>query len=178
MKWLWIDPGATVGWAKGYVSGGPTTIYVPETDELPILEPTKLDVEDWGQHKAKTFIMQLLETAQNYDVIGYESYAIRADKLKAHAGSNVPTLQVIGGIRAAAWQGQARNSSGFPQIVDQAPREKTTGMASSKIHLAHQPEVLAVIKEALAGPHDDGHYGDALLHAVAWFHLKYPGGNR
>lgn len=166
MKWLWLDPGETIGWARGMVSD-----EIQDPDGTVVAAP-HLFVEEWGQHKSRTFLLSLAERADNYDVVGYENYTIRADKWSAHVGTAVPTLQVIGGIRLAVWLAQIRSGTGFPQLVEQAPRDKGTGMASAKIHV---PELVPVIADALSGPHDDGHYGDAILHAVRWFHINYRG---
>lgn len=158
MNWLWIDPGETVGWARGTV----------HTDGN--LEDQGFEVQDYGQNKSKTFLLTLLENATNYDIVGYETYNITSAKLQAHLGSNVPTLQVIGGIRLAVWAAQARSGLGFPRIETQRPSQKRTGMAAAQVHV---PELVPVLKAALAGEHDDGHYGDAILHAIAWYHTNY-----
>lgn len=166
MKWLWLDPGETIGWARGIVSD-----EISESDGT-IVAPAHLLVEEWGQHKSRTFLLQLVKSAKDYDLIGYENYTIRADKWSAHVGTAVPTLQVIGGIRLAVWLAQIDNGTGFPVLEEQVPRDKGTGMASAKVHV---PELVPVIAEALKGKHDDGHYGDAILHAVRWFHVNYRG---
>jgi hypothetical protein len=88
MKWLWIDPGETVGWQTGLVLG---------------TEEPRLQLLDHGNTASQPFLLTLLTAAVKYDLIGYESYQIRQDKAQAHVGSHVPTLQVIGGIRLCAW---------------------------------------------------------------------------
>lgn len=159
IRWEWADPGETVGWASGRVF---------EAGDRGRVTP-KLIVDDYGQDKQKTYVMGLRERAAQLDLIGFESYHITARELQAHLGSDVPTLQVIGMIRMAAWEGQRETALPFPYIYDQPPLAKRTGMASAKLWA---PDLVPIIAEALAGPHDDGHYGDALLHAIAWFHLK------
>lgn len=158
IRWHWADPGETVGWARGRVLDQPGG-----SPPGPMLV-----VDDYGQDKAKTYILEtLIPQTADLDLIGYESYNIRAKDLKAHLGSDVPTLQVVGMIRLAGWQEQDRRKLLFPRLTDQPPSAKSTGMAAAKLHV---PELVPVIADALAGPHDDGHYGDAILHAVAWFH--------
>jgi hypothetical protein len=148
---LAIDPGETVGWATGIVRDG------------------ALEVPDYGNTKSKTFLMTLLAKAWKYDFIVYEDYRIRADKLRQHVDSNVPTIQVIGGIRLAAWSGQAHNHVNQPRIVVQQPRDKRTGAAAAQLYV---PKLVPVIQDALTGPHDDGHFADALLHLIAWHHKR------
>lgn len=167
IRWHWADPGETVGWASGRVLG-PEDRSGRGAKDLAMY----LVVDDYGQDPAKEYVKKLLYVAPTLDLIGYESYNITQAHAQDHVGSDVPTLQVIGMIRLAAWQGQWANASGFPLIVDQPPKEKRTGMASAKLWA---PDLVPVIADALAGPHDDGHYGDALLHAIAWFHLNHAG---
>jgi hypothetical protein len=122
MNVLWVDPGETFGWAKSSVVDG------------------KLHILDYGNEAAQPFLMKLAGYARMLDLIGFETYTIRADKFEANVGGDVPTLQFIGGIRLIGWLAQRDRADGFPRIED-----------------------------ALAGVHDDGHYGDALLHTMAWY---------
>jgi hypothetical protein len=166
MKWLWIDPGETCGWAEGTVTEAVTRYAADDS----WTDRPKLTVDRYGQDKSRTFLLKLLATAGRFDVVGYERYEIRADKWHAHVGSSVPTLQVIGGIRLACWHGQDVNQAPWPQIETLQPRDKTTGIASAAVHL---PDYVAIMRDALDRPHDEGHYGDALMLAVAWFHKNY-----
>lgn len=152
MKVIWIDPGETVGWVTANVS----TIHQPS-----------FEIEEFGMDSMQTFSLNLLHHADEYDYIGFETYTIRPDKLRAHAGSDVPTLQQVGMIRIALWEGQRLRGDGFPQIVDQDPGYKTKGQGAMKLFFT--PTEIAAVKEGLAGKHDDGHYADAMLHLAAWW---------
>lgn len=152
MRFMAIDPGNTVGWATGTMDSGGMVIA------------------EYGQDKSKTFLLNLVRDGHEYDYIIYEGYTIRAKDLQAHLGSQVPTLQVIGGIRLAAWLAQGRRFDGFPKLKEQPATKKRTGMAAAQIHAE---ALVPLIAAALSGPHDDGHYGDALLHAVAYYHTTF-----
>ena len=154
MKVIWIDPGETVGWATFRVD----------------TKAPSIELLDYGNTKLRPFAMKLLEVAHEYDWICFETYAIRADKLKQHAGSTVPTLQLVGMIRLAQWEGQRRNGTGFPQLDEQDPGFKKRGYGAMKLWL---PGEIELVDEALAGRHDDGHFGDAVMHAAAWFHERW-----
>jgi hypothetical protein len=153
MKWLWIDPGETVGWQTGLVLG---------------TEEPRLQLLDHGNTASQPFLLTLLTAAVKYDLIGYESYQIRQDKAQAHVGSHVPTLQVIGGIRLCAWEARRKRLDGFPRLVDRLPREKKTGLLAMPNYLTEEEQ--RAIRGALTGDHEDGHWADASLHAVAWHH--------
>lgn len=168
MRVIWIDPGETVGWATAEVhlaGSNPDDLYCP---------PPRLEVLDYGNTKLKRFALALLDGAHKYDVIGYEEYLIRADAFHAHAGKDCPTLQLVGMIRLAAWHAQRRpQHSGTPvgtgpKLVTQDPGKKSKGRGAAKLHLS--TDIQEAIAEGLEGPHDDGHYADALLHLAAWFH--------
>lgn len=159
MKFMWIDPGETVGYAYGEVVA-----------DRRAKGDKRLKILKYGQDKAKTFIMNLPDTMPDLAVVGYETYNITAKDLQAHLGSNVPTLQVIGMIRSRAWDEQDRRASLFPRILTQAPADKRTGMAAAQLWA---PNLVPIIQDALDGPHDEGHYGDALMHAIAWFHFNH-----
>jgi hypothetical protein len=150
MRALWIDPGETFGWAISTVKG------------------KQLKLVDYGNEAAQPFLMRLAKTAVDFELIGFETYTVRADKFEAHAGSDVPTLQFVGGIRLAGWLAQAERKDGFPRIVDQSPNAKKKGLGVARALLRGTVD-LANIEDALSGLHDDGHYGDALLHTMAWF---------
>lgn len=156
---IWIDPGENVGWATF------------EATRDPKLEHgVALKVVDYGNNRLRTFATKLLKSADKYDVIGFETYTIRPDKLRIHAGSTVPTLQLVGMIRLAAWAAQERRGDGFPLIDEQDTGHKKRGLGAMRLWL---PEYVEVAEEALAGPHDDGHFGDALMHGAAWFHREF-----
>lgn len=78
---LALDPGNTTGWAV-FVDG---------------------ELEDCGQ-VATTSVAQLWQLIQDQDpdAIVCEAYHVYGNKLAQHAGSDVPTLQLIGAIRLAA----------------------------------------------------------------------------
>jgi hypothetical protein len=150
MNVLWVDPGETFGWAKSSVVDG------------------KLHILDYGNEAAQPFLMKLAGYARMLDLIGFETYTIRADKFEANVGGDVPTLQFIGGIRLIGWLAQRDRADGFPRIVDQSPTAKQKGLGVARALLKGTVD-LANIEDALAGVHDDGHYGDALLHTMAWY---------
>lgn len=154
MRVIWIDPGETVGWVIAQVTDEPSGWH--------------LDVLDYGSTKLKRFALALLDGAHKYDVIGYETYVIQPAKLAMHAGSTVPTLQLIGMIRLAFWNAQLSGKRYGAKIVEQPPLAKSKGRGAAKLHLSD--ELNAAIQDALEGAHDDGHHGDALLHLAAWFH--------
>lgn len=157
IKAIWIDPGENVGWA---------------TSEVPDLGPEhRLEILDYGNALLRPFAHKLLRVAADYDLIGFETYALTGDpkKLRAQIGSTIPTLQLVGMIRQAAWEAQERRGDGFPRIVEQPNTAKTKGLGALRLWL---PDYLDIVQEALDGPHDDGHFGDALLHTAAWYQTE------
>lgn len=141
MKILAIDPGERVGWAVGEVD---TNGYAE-----------RLDVCQHGITALKPFALKLFEAIGGYDVVVYETYRISANHIKHHIGSDVPTLQLIGMIRAAAWLN--------PQVklVGQGPATKKTADKT-------MPDDLRERIAGLPAAHDDSHDGDALRHLWHW----------
>jgi hypothetical protein len=152
---IWIDPGETVGWATADV------------------RDAKLEVLDYGNTQLKRFALTLLDRAHAYDLIGFERYVVEGSPrgLAANVGSDVPTLQLVGQIRLAAWNAQRERKDGFPQLHDRTPRSKSGGLGALKLHAP--PEIKEAVAEALSGKHDDGHYGDALIHLYGWYHGRF-----
>lgn len=149
MRVLAIDPGEKVGWAHG-------TIADASTDEG---AGTTLELTGQGITPLKPFAAKLIEVADAYDVLVYEDYRISAAKLRQHIGSNVPTLQLIGMIRLAAWH---RDVS----LVTQRPADKTTALKTA-------PAWLTANLAGLPKAHDESHDGDALLHLWFYFWKRY-----
>lgn len=109
-----------------------------------------------GIEHLKAFALSLRDT--NVDVCVLETYRIsaRPELLKAHIGSDVPTLQVIGMIRMWCWE------QGI-ELVKQQPKDKTM---AEKV----QPELIREIRAGLPLSHDESHDGDALLHlGLYWY---------
>lgn len=136
---LAIDPGHRVGWAAGTVNPGGLVTEVTH-----------------GITELKPFAIRLLRVAPEYDVIVYENFKLRRDKALELAGSTLPTVQLIGMIRLAAWQHNVK-------IVDYAPTAKKTALKSLAPNLRE-------IWDAMPTKHDDAHDGDAVLHLhhYAW----------
>lgn len=157
MKVLWSDPGERVGWAIFEVSNlGPKP---------------KLELDVYGIMEMQDFALWLLDHAAEFDLIGFETYAIRMDKLLQHAGSDVPTLQLVGMIRLAVWRARQQTKTLWPELVEQSPGIKKKGLGAVRIWL---PGALEIVQEALNDvAHDDGHHGDAILHGAAWFHERF-----
>jgi hypothetical protein len=168
MRVIWIDPGETVGWVTALVIAHPPALDGPKWDSR--REPKVLE---YGNTKLKTFALALLDGAEKYDLIGFETYRVRggAEGARANVGSTVPTLQLVGMIRLAAWVAQRRRGDGLPKIAEREPLTKTGGRGAARLHAP--PDIQDVIEEALAGQHDDGHYGDAMLHLYGWYHDTY-----
>lgn len=145
MRLLAIDPGEKFGWAHATID--------PTTDvDLPLR--MGLSVTGHGITPAKDFIVKFFEVAASYDVVVLERYRIAAGKLKEHTGSDVPTLQYIGAVRAACWLNPA------VKLVMQTPQNMATARSS-------MPNWLRDKINGLPKAHDDSHDGSALLHA--WF---------
>jgi hypothetical protein len=101
-----------------------------------------------------------LGKAMDYDVMVYERFRIGGQEdCKNFIGSDVPTLQLVGMLRLGAWQAQIHRGDGLPQIIDQTSNNKQKGLGAARLY---DPEIFAVIREALDGPHDQGHHGDLL----------------
>jgi len=165
MKVIWIDPGETVGWATAEVYPGHA--YDPERPTDAVV-PASLKVLDYGNTKMKRFCLALLDGAHKYGVIGFETYTIRADRLRMHAGSTVPTLQCVGAIRLAAWEAQREAALGGPKLLEQEPNRQSRGRGAAKLYFSD--DIQAAIAHADENPHDEGHYASALLHLAAWYH--------
>jgi hypothetical protein len=152
MRLLAIDPGEKFGWAHA-------TIDPANDDYVP---PGQFEVTGHGITPAKDFIVKLFEAVSTYDVVVLESYRISTvpARLKAHAGSDVPTLQYIGAVRAACWLN--------PQVklVTQAPATKKTADST-------MPSWLSTRIAGLPKAHDDAHDGDALRHGWFFFWLGF-----
>lgn len=136
---LAIDPGERVGWAHGIASSD------------------GLEVTGHGITGLKDFALKLHEVTGDYDVLVYETWRLRADRVRQFAGSDFPAVQFVGMIRLCAWL--------HPQVrlVSQGPDAKTTG---AKVAPQSVREVLANLPKS----HDDAHDGDALMHlSKYWF---------
>lgn len=148
MRVLAIDPGERVGWARGVITG-------PTQDGT-----MDLVIEDHGIAGLRDFAVKLREVFGTYDVVVFEEYRISAEprKLKAHIGSDVPTLQLIGMIRAESWH--------HPNVklVKQSPSKKATAL---KVIPKAYPDIAERLAK-LPQTHDDAHDGDALLHLAYW----------
>ena len=149
---LAIDPGEKVGWAVGGVvdatENGPATLHCTGHGITPL----------------KDFAVKFHEVAGKYDTVIFEPYRIAADKFKAHIGSDVPTLQLIGMIRLSCWLNPK------VKVVSSGANNKKTGR---KYAAAHLPEISQIIEAALATDHDSGHDGDAVMHLVNYFFKEY-----
>jgi hypothetical protein len=159
MKVIAFDPGEKVGWATGTVD-----------------RAGHLKVTGWGITPLKTMALTWMNRAMDYDVMIYERFRIGGqDDLKNFIGSDVPTLQLVGMLRLGAWQAQIHRGDGLPQIIDQTSNNKQKGLGAARLY---DPETFEVIREALDGPHDQGHHGDALMHLYAWWaeHIAKPKG--
>lgn len=150
MRVLAIDPGERVGWAVGEVS----------EDKRDALGGPELVVFNHGISSLKDFALKLHEVAGDYDVIVFEDYRISAAKLRAHTGSNVPTIQLIGMIRLCAWLNPK------VKLVTQYNTQKKTADRT-------MPEWLRERIAGLPAAHDDAHDGDALRHLWFWFWTNY-----
>jgi hypothetical protein len=171
VKTLWIDPGENVGWAKMDVHPAGLGYYAGENGDEGGCRPMHtLELVDYGNTKMQAFALNLRRTAAQYDVIGFEPYYIDPSKLLAHAGSDVPTLQLVGMIRLAVWEAQAERKDGRPRIEESPRTRKTRGLGAVRLYL---PDFTDIVLEALHGPHDDGHYGDAILHGAAWYYDQF-----
>jgi len=158
MKVIWIDPGETVGWATAEVTL--STDYSADEPQLEVL--------DYGNTKMKRFCLSLLNSTEEYGVIGFETYTIRPDTFRIHVGSTVPTLQCVGAIRLAAWAHQARLIGAGPRILEQDAGKQSRGRGAAKLYFSD--DVQAAISYADANKHDEGHYASALLHLASWYH--------
>ena len=147
-----IDPGEKVGWAHG------------EVYEDTMAGCHLLDLTGHGITPLKDFAMKFHEVAGNYDTVVFEPYRIAAGKFKAHVGSDVPTLQLVGMIRLSCWLNPK------VKVVSSGPGNKATGR---KYAAAHLPEISTKIEAALATDHDSGHDGDALMHLANYFFKEY-----
>ena len=95
-------------------------------------------------------------------------HTIRADRLRMHAGSTVPTLQCVGAIRLAAWEAQREAALGGPKLLEQEPNRQSRGRGAAKLYFSD--DIQAAIAHADENSHDEGHYASALLHLAAWYH--------
>jgi hypothetical protein len=130
-------------------------------------------LEDYGITPMKDMALAMLDGVPKYNVVVYESYKIKASHARAHIGSTVPTLQAIGQIKLAVWKAQ-RFGAHAVQLIEQEPRDKSTGRAAAR---GNHPGLSVLIEQALeldaAGKHDEAHHGDAIMHLVAYFHKHY-----
>ena len=123
-----IDPGKTTGWA---------TITVVDK---------KITLGLFGETKDQTLV-EIVDELKEADVIVYEGYWIRPDKL--HAGSfdwqNVPAEQTIGGLLTLA-------KLYGKKTVKQQPSQRVPGYAFAGLNYQKTKK--------------KKHYEDALAHAV------------
>ena len=166
MKVLAIDPGERVGWATGEVlwkvrpKNGEILFGVQPDETVETEKFVDLTIGSHGITALKPFALKLFEAIGGYDVVIYETYRISANHIKHHIGSDVPTLQLIGMIRAAAWL--------HPQVklVAQGPATKATADRT-------MPDDLRERIAKLPAAHDDSHDGDALRHLAFWHWKAY-----
>lgn len=142
---LVIDPGERVGYCAAQI--------IEPKGQAP-----RLDVESHGISGLKEFALKLEEALGFYETVVVETYRISAAKAKQHIGSDVPTLQLIGMIRHIAWRHP------HVKLVFQGPNLKKTGEKFARAHLPQAAEILDRIPKS----HDDGHDGDAVMHAAAY----------
>lgn len=154
-----IDPGERVGWAHGVMYAHGEARHPDQVDPDPGCELT-----GHGITPLKDFAMKFHEVAGKYDTVIFEPYRIAAGKFKAHVGSDVPTLQLVGMIRLSCWLNPK------VKVVSSGPGNKATGR---KYAAAHLPEISQIIEAALATDHDSGHDGDAVMHLVNYFFKEY-----
>lgn len=138
MRVLAIDPGERVGWARGIVS------------------PDSLLIEDHGISGLKPFAVKLHEVIADYDAVIYETFRLTPKGARTSIGSDLPTLQLVGMIRCAAWLNPE------VKLIAQDPAIKKTADKTAK------DEALRLI-EAEPGTHDDAHDIDAVRHLSYWF---------
>jgi hypothetical protein len=138
---LCLDPGHTTGWAMfhdGFLigAGQQHTYGAPEADRL---------IRSMGllaQNKNLTITVVVLE-----------AYHIYAHRLQQHVNSDVPTLQIIGAIKAAI------------------SREKAYRMATIEEQMAFQAKRFADDKKLRAWKlyqQEKKHANDAIRHGVYW----------
>jgi hypothetical protein len=83
---LALDPGERVGWARAAIY--PDGQWFEMTHGITPLKDMALAV-----HRKIT----------DYDVVVYETWRLAADKARSFAGSDFPSVQFIGAVKAAAW---------------------------------------------------------------------------
>jgi hypothetical protein len=152
VKVLAIDPGERAGYATASVT-------------FPADGGSLLEVQTHGIAFLKDMALALYHKRKDYDVIIYEDYRIAPAKLRAHQGSNVPTLQLVGMIRLCAWLNpQAK-------LVCQQPAVKAT---ANKV-IATNPVFTDIAQRINNAPaaHDDSHDTDALRHLAHWYWREY-----
>lgn len=146
MRVLAIDPGERVGWARADILGG------------------NLELHGHGISGLKDFALALAVAAGTYDAIVYETFRLSAAKAKSFAGNDFPVVQLIGMIRLCAWR------AGVP-LIAQGPAIKTTALKTMRAN--ERRDLLDIVEPALAGVHDDGHHGDAILHLWHYYWERY-----
>lgn len=98
-----LDPGDSTGWATGRVTDG------------------RMDVTAWGYGAWKDVALRLWraqESKDPYSHIVYEAWRLRAGHERAFIGSAMPSVQMVGQIKACAWWApiQVRLTSQEPAI--------------------------------------------------------------
>jgi hypothetical protein len=140
---LALDPGERVGWACAYIWAD----------------------GEWGDMKhgitpLKDMALAVHRKITDYDVVVYETWRLAADKARSFAGSDFPSVQFIGAVKAAAWLNP------HVRLVSQGPRLKTTAEKTAP------PELRKLLKR-MPKSHDDAHDGDALLHLWHYTWTKF-----
>lgn len=176
LRVLAIDPGERVGYATGTIADGavllqrdgradgrPFAQIVAEDGPLPeagVPYATRklLTVDTHGIATLKDFALKLFEVAGSYDVIVYETWRLRPAMARKFVGSDFPTVQLIGMIRAAAWINGVK-------LAAQGPDTKAT--ADRTLAAGQHPDIAARIAAA-PKDHDEAHDTDALRHL--WFY--------
>jgi len=91
-----IDPGERVGWCRCHITDGE---LVPETFKVAV-HPLKQFAEALI---GATIVPAACEGEVEYDTLVYEKWALYAGKAQALIGSEMPSSQLVGIIRACAW---------------------------------------------------------------------------
>lgn len=152
MKVLVVDPGERVGWCHA-------EIIVPDPRSTTQFAPC-LRVTGHGISTLKDFGLKVTEVYDNYDVVIYETWRLRADIARKMVGNDMQSSQLIGMVRLSSWQNP------HVKLVAQGPAVMKTG---DKVAT---PAVRAIL-DRLPKAHDESHDRSALLHLSYWYWKHY-----